>query len=363
MSRVFLDGIGFREAGVRLARPVTARGSGDRAVTITQLVSTAESSVLEYEVEWHGEQNIHPQSDRVALHGASLDPTCRPGGLSVSVREGKLVVSRTLPPVASGVTSVEVQITGAAGEWRLGLELEPFGNAAVAQELDASDTRHGITLAVRGVTRRNDSTILDIALPIERGRQIAIGGLSGMRDQETAMVLRDQRGREYLEHVRADARDQYPDPPGQDVGIFDALPPEAGSMHLEVPFGNVHDHTASVDIPLPVTAPIEVSLGGAQLRILATRVAELAMSRYKGPALTVEVESDWADDRRIVWMSSARLDGKDNGVTHRGTYAPAPELQREFSIATEAPADARVLTLRAPAVQMRGPWRIPLGVL
>lgn len=363
MSRVFLDGIGFREAGVRLAKPVTARGSSGRAVTVTQLVSTPESSVLEYEVEWHGEQDIHPQSDRVTLHGASLDLACRPGGLSVSVREGKLVVSRTLPPIARGVTSVEVEITGDAGEWRLAIELEPFGNDDVAQELDATDTRHGITLAVRGVTRRSDATILDIAVPIERGRQIAIGGLSGMRDQKTAMVLRDQHGREYPERTRMDARDQYPDPPGQDVGIFRALPPDAGSMHLEVPFVNVHDHMASVDIPLPVSAPIEVSLGGAQLRILATRIAELAMPRYKGPALTVEVESDWTDDRRIVWISSARLDGKDNGVIHRGTYAPAPELQREFSIASEAQADARVLTLRAPAVQMRGPWRIPLGLL
>lgn len=363
MSRFFLDGIGFREAGVRLPRPVTASGNTDRAVTVTQLVSTSESSVLEYEVEWHGEQDIHPQSDRVTLHGASTDPACRPGGLSMSVRADKLVVSRTLPPVATGVMSVEVEISGDAGEWRIPLELQPYGGDDVAQELDANDVRHGITLAVRGVIRRDDATILDIVLPIERDRRINIGGLSGLRDASTAMTLRDQRGRTFPEHVRADARDQFPDPPGQDVGIFDALPPDTGEVVLEVPFVSVHDHASSVDIPLPVVAPLEVSLGGAQLRVLSTSVGELALPRHKGPALVVEIDSDWTDDRRVVWISNARLDGKDNGVIHDGIYAPAPEPQRQLKIPADAPAEARILTLRAPAIQMRGPWRIPLGGL
>ncbi len=363
MGRVFLDGIGFREAGVRLAQPVTARGRADRSVTVAQLVSTPESSVVVYEVEWRGEQNIHPQADRVVLHGASTDPACRPGGLRMAVREGKLVVSRTLPPVADGVRNVDLEIAGDAGEWRLALELEPFGSEEAAYELDASDTRHSITLAVRGVIRRQDTTILDIAVPVEPGRRIDIGGLNGLRDETTGMNLRDQHGRVYPERVRADARDQFPELPGQDVGVFDALAPDAGAVLLEVPFVSVHDHTASVDVPLPVVSPVEVTLGDARLRVVATRTTHLATPRYTGAALVIEIESDWTDDRRVVWVSSARLDGDDRGVIHGGTYAPAPELQRELKIVNDAPAEARVLTLRAPTLQIRGPWQIPLGML
>jgi len=112
MARVFLPGIGFREPGLRLAAPVTQRSANGRAVTITALVSTSDATDLIYEVEWHGEQNVRCEGDRVVMHGASTDPACRPGGMSVSVRQDKLVCTWSLPPVETGVTHVEVEITG-----------------------------------------------------------------------------------------------------------------------------------------------------------------------------------------------------------------------------------------------------------
>lgn len=127
MARVFLPGIGFREPGLRLGKAVTQRSAGGRAVTITQLVSTPDATNLIYEVEWHGEQDIHCERDRVVMHGASTDPACRPGGMAVAVRQDKLVCTRSLPPVAAGVTHVEIEIAGDAGQWRVPLDLEVFG--------------------------------------------------------------------------------------------------------------------------------------------------------------------------------------------------------------------------------------------
>ena len=360
MTRVFLDGIGFRDAGLRLGRPLAVKGSSGRTLTVTQLVSTPESSVLVYEVEWQGEQNIHPQSDRVVLHGASTDPACRPGGLSMSVRAGKLVVSRTMPPVADGIRDVEVEIVGDAGEWRIPLALEPFGDIDVARAIDASDTWHGITVGVRGIAQRPDATILDITIQAGPRRRIEIGGLNGLRDETTAMRLRDERGRVYPERVRQDARDQFPDPPGQDVGVFDPLPPDTGAIVLEVPFVTVHDYGASVDVPLPVTSPVDMTLAGAPLRVVRTHADVIETPHHQGNALAVEVESEWLDDHRIVCLSSARLDGVDRGVMHGGIYAPAPELKRELKIANDAPDAARTLTLGSPQIQISGPWRVAL---
>jgi hypothetical protein len=363
VARTFLDGIGFRDSGLRLARPVAAKSASGRSVTVTQFVSTAESSVVVYEVEWNGEQDLHPQADRVVLHGASTDPACRPGGMSVAVRPGKLVVDRTLPPLVEGVARAELEIHGGAGEWRIPLDLESFGDRDSARQIDASDTRHGITIAVRGIVRRPDATILDIALPIERTRMVHIGGLRGLRDESTGMVLRDGQGREHSERVRKDARDRFPHQPGQDVGIFDALPADAGHVVLEIPYVSVTDHTASVEVALPVSEPSTVELGGAVLQVRGTRAGEVSGPGYSGKVLVVEVASEWRDDKRVAAINGALLDGVDRGLMHDGIYAPAPEVSRELRIANEDPAAARLLTFRWPDFQLRGPWRLELGEL
>jgi hypothetical protein len=364
MARVFLPGIGFRAPGLRLGAPVTQRSANGRAVTITELVSTPDGADLIYEIEWHGEQGLHCERDQVVLHGASTDPACRPGGMGVSVRQGKLVCTRSLPPVETGVKHVEIEITGNAGEWRVPLDLERFGEDERQRRRDVgtSDTRQDVTITVDSIVLMPEATVVEVRAQSDRpGWRVNIGGLHGLRDETTAMRLHDQGGHTYVERARKDARDQFPDRfSGADVAIFDPLPDDAGALLLEVPYVCADDHATSAQIALPVREPITVELAGADMRILATREAELPGSR--GPAVAVDLDvSTWYHDRRVIAPLNASLDGQQCGISWaNGLNAPAPEPAPYILVPCAAPAEARALTLRGAFVQLRGPWRIPI---
>ena len=363
MGRVFIDRIGFREPGVRLSAPVTATNAAGRGLTVTQLVSTADATDVIYEVEWHGEQDLHPQRDNVVLHGASTDPACRPGAMNMAVREGKLVLTRSLPPVAAGIRSVELEVAGSEGGWRVPLELEAYGADGGLREVGSSATLHGITITVRGIDRGPEATLLELAVSFEGlRRRVDIGGLSGLRDEVTAMRLRDERGRIYVERTRNDARDQLPDPTGRaDVAVFDPLPPDAEALRLEVPYVSVTDFESAVDVALPVREPVDLSLAGARLRVLATRESEIDTPHFRGPAIAVDLDPEWHEDRRIIWPAQAKIDGVGKFVGTGGSiYAPAPEPLATLTIPCDAPSEARVLTLGNAFVQLRGPWRIAI---
>lgn len=363
MGRVFIDRIGFREPGVRLTAPATATNAAGRALTVTALVSTAEATDLIYEIEWHGEQDFHPQGDRVVLHGADIDAACRPRGMNMAVRHGKLVLTHALPPVGEGVRRVELEVAGSEGAWRVPLELEPFGLEAGLREVDASDTLHGITIAVRGIAHLPDATVFELVVSFEGlRRRVDIGGLNGLRDEVTALRLRDVRGGVYAERTRNDARDQLPDPTGRaDVAVFGSLAPDAGALTLEVPSVSVNDFASTADVALPVTDPVNITLAGARLRVLRTRETEIDTPQFRGAAIAVDLDASWHEDRRIIWPTQAKVDGASRGVgTGGGMYAPAPEPLTTLTIPCDSPSTARVLTLGGAFVQLRGPWRIPI---
>jgi hypothetical protein len=367
MARVFLPGIGFRQPGLRLGEPVTERSASGRSVTITQLVSTADGSDLIYEVEWHGEQDVHSERDRVVMHGASTDPACRPGSMAVAVRQGKLVCTRSLPPVAAGITHVEIEISGDGGQWRVPLDLEPFGadEQQRRREVGASDSRQEVTITVDSITFMPDATVVEVRAVSERpGWRVSIGGLRGLRDETTALRLHHGHGRSYLERTRQDARDQFPDRFGQgDVGVFDPISDDAGALVLEVPYVCAHDHTTtSADIPLPVREPITVELAGAETRVRATRESELPGSR--GSAIAVDLDvSTWYGDRRVIVPLGAKLDGQDAGISWgKGLHGPSPEPAPSVLVPCATPTEPHLLTFRGAFVQLRGPWRIPISV-
>lgn len=361
MGRVFIDRIGFRQPGLRLTRPATATNPAGRVLTVTELVSTAEGSDLIYEIEWHGEQDFHPQGDRVVLHGAATPEACRPGGMNMAVRQGKLVLTHNLPFVVGDIP-VELEVVGSEGAWRVPLELEAYGADESMRELDASDTLHGITITVRGITTTSDATLVELAVSSgEPRRRVDIGGLHGLRNEVTALRLRDALGRTYVEHARRDARDQLADPSGADAAVFDPLLADAGDLTLEAPYVSVNDFETSVDISLPVREPTDVTLGGARLRVLQTRETEMDARNYRGPAIAVDLDPDWHEDRRVIWPMQAKIDGTVAVVgTGGGIFAPAPEPLASLTIPCAAPADARMLTLRSAYIHLRGPWRIAI---
>jgi hypothetical protein len=288
--------------------------------------------------------------------------------MAVAVRQGKLVCTRSLPPVAAGITHVEIEISGDGGEWRIPLDLEPFGadEQQHRHEVGTSDTRQEVTITVDCIAFMPDATVIEVsAVSARSGWRVNIGGLDGLRDETTAMRLHDRRGRTYQERTRQDARDQFPDRSGLgDVGVFEPMSGDAGAFVLEVPYVCANDHTTtSADIALPLREPLTVELAGAETRLLATREAELPGSR--GSAIAVDLDvSRWYGDRRVIAPLGAKLDGRDAGISwgNKGLHGPSPEPTPSVLVPCATPSEPHVLTLRGAFVQLRGPWRIPIAV-
>jgi hypothetical protein len=367
--RTFLPGIGFRRAGARLAAPVAVQ-RGERTLTVLQLVATPEATDLIYEVtHLPGDASPAPPGgmDKVVLNDGSADHGIG-GGMHISVRMGKLVRGFTMVPLPAGLRRVELRVSGPSiGEWSVPLELGPFPSDAAERyvSVDASDIRHGITVTVRGIVVSRDMTVLDLMVLADRPtvRVDGLGGLAGMRDASTALVLRDQSGRVYPEHFRQDARDQLPDPTGiADVAIFDALEDGADELVLEVPSICFDDQDPRLDVALPVDSPMSAMLGDYPIRVLASRQIEIARmgQRVRAVALDLGLATPESDVRVLKpWQVLA--DGRPSGYSYgdQGIHGPAPEPLDLIEIHLGGSEPLKQVTLVGATVQARGPWLIP----
>src|SRR5207245_9905692 len=140
------------------------------------------------------------------------------------------------------------------------------------------------------------------------------------------LTLRDQNGRTYSEHFRQDARDQFPDPSGiADVAIFDPLGDGTEELVLEVPSICFDDPEPSLDIDLPVDAPMTAMFGNYPVRVLASRQVDIARGPHRGPAIANELDlAGWEDDRRVLKPWQVKLDGQLGGYSFggHGIYHP-----------------------------------------
>ena len=366
-QKTFLPGIGFRRAGTRLAAPVSVE-RGDRTLTVQQLISTPEATDLTYEVtHLPGDTSPGPGGmDKVMLNDGAADYGVG-GGMNISVRPGKLVRTFTMVPLAAGLPRIELRVSGPSiGEWVVPLELVPFPSAADGGYVDVgvSDTRHGITVTVRGIVASREMTALDLMVLADRPtvRVEGLGGLSGLRDASSALILRDQTGRVYTEHFRQDARDQLPDPSGiADVALFDPLGDDAAELVLEVPTICFDDPDPSLDIDVPVDAPITAMFGSYPIRVLASREVEIARGQHRGEAVALDLDlTATQDGRRVLKPWQVKVDGQPGGYSFggRGLYAPAPEPLNLIEVHQRGAEPPKRITVSGATVQAHGPWQI-----
>lgn len=362
---MFLPGIGFRGPGVRLARPVSQERAG-RTVTVTELVSTTSGTDLEYEFTClEGDTDLW-RHETTLLRSGSREFRGAPGPLHSSVRPGKIVRGLSLAPIPSDIRQVDLMLSGGVlGDWSFPLELAAFpsGGVTEATALDASDTREGITIHVRAIAVTPEATALQLEVLAQPPVCMigGIGGMRGMREAATALTLRDQTGRVFPERIRPDARDQFPNPTGRgDVALFDALPPDAHELELDVPFVIVEESTPAISIELPVTRPTDVMLGPFAIQVLGSRAADADKPWHRGPALAVDLDlGGWQRDRRVLKPGQVAVDGKPGGFGFGGGMrGPAPEALSYIEIPVAEPEKAKNLTLSMATVQVRGPWRV-----
>ena len=365
----FLPGIGFRQAGARLARETRVERDG-RALTVTQFVSTPEGTDITYEladpaqtaacvVPGSGPSIFDP--DRVTLRDGE-----REHGDAFVRSSGALVggVRRQLQarPVPGDTRTIELHVvTAMFGEWSVPLELVPFGADGEGRlhTVDASATHEGITVHVRGISVTPEATAIRFEARGGPGTQImGVGGLHGMRAGANELLLRDEHGREYAEMAKRDAREPMD---RSDLAVFPPLAPDARELELVVPFVTVEEAKAPVVVNLPVTEPLPITFGRYAIRILRTGAApDSPRRRNFGPALSVELDlGGWQGDRRVLFPSGVLVDGNNIGMGYgNGINASSPEPVDTVEVRMPDPERPKLLTLIAPVVQVRGPWRV-----
>lgn len=369
---VYIANVGFRQAGVRLERPVSVERDG-RKLTIAELVATEKGTDLLYEFTCLPEERKNPDilgrsSERIVLRVGESEYGCDPksfGSSSTSAAKGWATERRVgLLPIPLEGCRVELRLSGKiVGDWSVALDLVPFAADPAHEQLavEAADTREGITIAVRGIDTSAEGTAVNIELTVEPPpmRPPSIGGLDGMRQGITALTLRDDKGRVYPEHARPEGGS--PDPSGRtDVALFDPLPADAHELELEVPFVFVDIEDGRVELDLPVAEPVTASLDRSRVRVLSTAEADRSNPWNHGPALGVSLDlGGWHGDRRVLKPLELQVDGQRCGMSlGGGMNSVAPEPLGYIETRLEKPLEAKHLTLIGATVQVRGPWRV-----
>jgi len=274
-----------------------------------------------------------------------------------------------LEPLARDVRAIELELSGAAGEWKVTVPVEPEGfSGAPARAIDAADTKHGITIAARLVARSEAETTIELEAyfdppePVNdprtarrwvRGIGCSMGGapMSGYPIRER-LALRDDTGHEHTEQGQS-----FVDPLARkhrEVVTFPAVDATSAVLEIrDVWTGETTDQT----VTLPVPGESDLSIVGCAARIVVSRAGEHA------DTIRIDVTPLDADaDRQLLYLEGLIVPGGDP----RGTIGMSTVHctgQPPYVQLPDPTEKVHEVTLRGPVVRVRGPWTlgIPLA--
>jgi hypothetical protein len=373
VTAVYLPEVGFRPAGVRLVEPVHAV-VGSRTLALTDFFATSQGTDLAYYLTGlNGDEGDEPRKEVVAVRSGDDQHVVTHGTFLLTGADRRVVPRRinstkVIPPL-TGPVDISIGITG-VGEFHLDAALMPFGpeTATPRRDLNASVTHDGITVTVGGFASAREEIAIEIEAAAPEGQCCAgIGGYAGHRLGPTALSLRDETGRVYVE--------RWQEPDGRydhkTLALFGPAHPDARELELSVPFIYVEEQVTANAVDLPVTTPVEMRLGRYGIRVLATGLvpgnATARSPRSREAALGVDVDlGGWKGDRRLLWPGPALIDGDFCNLgfrTQPGMDMRQPEPANRIEIFGDRALTGRTLAFRRPLIQIRGPWKfsIPLA--
>jgi hypothetical protein len=304
-------------------------------------------------------------------HGRDIStprPRWQVGGFLNQSADGTAMLRYTtlLEPLARDVRHVDLELSGAAGEWKVSIPVEPEDFAgAPARVIDAAETKHGITVAARMVARTDTETAIELEAyfdppePVEdprparrwvRGIGYSGGPMSGYPMRER-LILRDDAGREHRE-----LRDSFIDAVARkyrEVVTFPALDVISGVLEIpDVWTGETTDQSITVSVP----GEADLSIVGCEARAVVSRAGEHA------DTIRIDVIPRNADaSRQLLYLEGLVIPGGDP----RGTIGMSITQcigQQPYVQLPDPTAKVHEVTLRGPVVRVRGPWtlQIPL---
>jgi hypothetical protein len=266
------------------------------------------------------------------------------------------------PPVA-GTRGLRLAINGAAGEWRVEIPLVPADIAgADAHEIEASDSRQGVTIVARSVAQSPEQTAIELEAffdpPAFEGDGPAQRWITGLADHaqfgrlgDESLVLRsdDVRYREKGQPLVEPTARTY-----RETAFFEAVPPDRAIATLEIPHVLMQERTEE-SLTLGVPSETDVSIAGCSARISVTRVEDDA----RGRRVRIQVRPlDVDAARQVVYLQS--VDTGQGPMGTIGTSVIRCAGQRPLVEVPDPSGQLATVTLRGPVIELRGPWRIEI---
>ena len=378
-ASVFVRGVGFRPSrgGVGLAEPVTVMKQADNALRVMFLVSSAERGTeLAFEMhdpprvaaakagyadyEWHRQMQVELRdtSGAPVAHSKLRGDSFSMGQHEFGFLRQELLFDR-LSPDARRVT---LEIRGNLGEWDIPLSLVPLAETGIAAKMPdlAEETRHGITMRVRGVVATHVETVLDIeAVAGPPARSIlAIGAWPTRYKAKELLALIDGHGRRLDEMTPAQRPHNWRQG-DRTVATFPPLPSDSIDFTLLVPAVQVAESEGSVDVTLPIHVPTETAFGRCLMTIRWADIVE-DMRSAPGAETTRGVEVHFRptsgdEPRRVLHPGRVLVDG---AATSSFGFDYADSQGPVMKVRLPAAGVAKTLTLLDPVVEVRGPWEI-----
>jgi hypothetical protein len=282
----------------------------------------------------------------------------------------------TFDRLAPDVLSVELEMSGDAGEWRVTIPVAPVTREGPrASPIEASAVVDDIEIGVTLVARTAALTAIELhALDHRRPEEMSmdetprwIEGLSTCQHMrglgQDLLMLRDSTGTHHLERPRP-IQDQARRGRRREVALFEALPAEATSASLEVPYVAVRERSDELKVPVP--GETEIAMSGCRARVTTSRVARSSDSTdahpspiegLNGPCTRIVIIPLDADDTQRRLVMAGIMESNDRGMTVSQTRAEAPVIE-----VPDPSGDSPFITLKNPLIRVPGPWRLEFPV-
>jgi hypothetical protein len=279
----------------------------------------------------------------------------------------------TLDRLDPAVRSVEVTMSGGAGEWSVVIPVEPVtAIGPPGQPTAAKAVMHDIEISVPLVACTPTMTAVELETYDRRRPESVsidqavrwIEGLSSFNHHrglgQDLLMLRDSAGAHHLERPRA-ILDQARRARRREMALFERV--ADGAASLEIPYVAVRERSDELKVAVP--SETEIELSGCRARVATSRVERSSdgtagrpspIVGLNGPCVRIViVPLDTEAERQLVMAGV--MESNDRGMTVSRSRADPPVIE-----VPDPTGDSMFVTLKNPVIRVQGPWMLEFAV-
>ena len=379
---VFVPNLGFRLARGGLQSPNTVLTQGAQTLTVGVTSDRDGADIMatitgvDEELEFRKSRAVDTPVTITDDHGRVLDERLSRYVMNshfYRLMEGPTQFQRmvTLDRIQADVRSLRFAMTGEAGEWNVVIPLEPVVRAGPrGYPTDARATVHDVEISATLVARTPALTAIELetydlrrleSVPIhEAERWIeGIGTYEHSRALgQDLLMLRDSTGAHHLERPHA-VQDRARRARRREVALFEAMPEEAVSASIEIPYVGIRERSDELKVAVPSDG--EITMNACRARVTTSRVDRSSDSApghpspiegLNGPCVRIVIAPiDPSAERQLVMVGV--MESNDRGMTVSRSRADPPVIE-----VPDPSGDSDFITFKNPTIRVSGPWKL-----